>query len=341
VSTGLRCSVTEVPCGASSVPVLDLGRCSRRSTPSACPVLAGAPGGERDLVGDHERRVEPDAELSDQLWEASASFAALSFSSSRRCRTWRSCRSGRRPPDGTSRCRCRAPSASGRPRPAGSRCAGRRCPPLEAGSPASDSSRSLSRASDALEISSRRKMSLFEYSECTTRCSSWRVSAWNSKVSLAPDTPDTRRATTCRRRALRSRSYGDPGERVVALADRGAVGARLRLCGAWQPRCDPSVEVVEPEPGRHVLAHSAEDGGERQLVADASQGSAVRWAACLPATWHVRRGQPRVPGAVGEAVQCREVRPAALHPAEVHLGVLLYGQLRVPALVLLDTTSTH
>ena len=37
--------------------------------------------------------------------------------------------------------------------------------------------RSLSQASDAFEISSRRKISLFEYSECVTRCSSCATSA--------------------------------------------------------------------------------------------------------------------------------------------------------------------
>src|ERR1700733_13048818 len=40
------------------------------------------------------------------------------------------------------------------------------------------------------------------------------------------------------------------------------------LCGTGQSRCDPLVQVVEPEPRRHVVAHRAEDGGERHLVAD-------------------------------------------------------------------------
>ncbi len=38
--------------------------------------------------------------------------------------------------------------------------------------------RSLSQASDAFEISSRRKMSVSEYTECTIRCSSSETSAW-------------------------------------------------------------------------------------------------------------------------------------------------------------------
>ena len=39
------------------------------------------------------------------------------------------------------------------------------------------SKRSLSQASEALEMSSRRKISLLEYKECVTRCRSWATSA--------------------------------------------------------------------------------------------------------------------------------------------------------------------
>ena len=46
--------------------------------------------------------------------------------------------------------------------------------------PVSRSKRSLSSASDAFEISSRRKTSLSEYSEWTMRSSSCLTSAWNS-----------------------------------------------------------------------------------------------------------------------------------------------------------------
>ena len=45
------------------------------------------------------------------------------------------------------------------------------------------SKRSLSQASEALEMSSRKKMSLCEYSECVTRCSTWATSASNLRVS--------------------------------------------------------------------------------------------------------------------------------------------------------------
>lgn len=48
----------------------------------------------------------------------------------------------------------------------------------------SASKRSLSQASDAFEISSRRKISLFEYSACVTRCSSCATSAWNGSLVL-------------------------------------------------------------------------------------------------------------------------------------------------------------
>src|SRR5690606_31723245 len=46
-----------------------------------------------------------------------------------------------------------------------------------------DSKRSLSQASEALEISSRRKISLCEYSEWVTRCRTWATSASNARVS--------------------------------------------------------------------------------------------------------------------------------------------------------------
>src|SRR3990167_5111675 len=48
----------------------------------------------------------------------------------------------------------------------------------------SASKRSLSQASDALEISSRRKISLLEYSECVNKCSNWATSAWKERVCL-------------------------------------------------------------------------------------------------------------------------------------------------------------
>src|SRR5678815_5154312 len=46
------------------------------------------------------------------------------------------------------------------------------------------SKRSLSPASDAFDTSSRRKISLFPYRECTIRCSSCLTSAWKPRVSL-------------------------------------------------------------------------------------------------------------------------------------------------------------
>ncbi|EWS62623.1 hypothetical protein Y695_04145 [Hydrogenophaga sp. T4] len=46
------------------------------------------------------------------------------------------------------------------------------------------SKRSLSQASDALDTSSRRKISGLEYSEWVTRCSSCATSAWKDRVCL-------------------------------------------------------------------------------------------------------------------------------------------------------------
>jgi len=59
--------------------------------------------------------------------------------------------------------------------------------PSSAGSSELDSisSRSRSMASDAFEISSRRKMSLLLYSECTTRSRIWTTSAWKLKLSCS------------------------------------------------------------------------------------------------------------------------------------------------------------
>ena len=47
------------------------------------------------------------------------------------------------------------------------------------------SKRSLSAASDAFEMSSRRKISLFEYSEWIISCSSCLTSAWNPSVCFS------------------------------------------------------------------------------------------------------------------------------------------------------------
>ncbi len=47
-----------------------------------------------------------------------------------------------------------------------------------------DSNLSLSIASEALEISSLKKISRFEYSECTMRCSICLTSVWKPKVSF-------------------------------------------------------------------------------------------------------------------------------------------------------------
>src|SRR5690242_20780369 len=56
-------------------------------------------------------------------------------------------------------------------------------PPSSSAGLCSASKRSLSQASEALEISSRRKISRFEYSEWIISCSSCFTSAWNPSVS--------------------------------------------------------------------------------------------------------------------------------------------------------------
>ena len=71
-----------------------------------------------------------------------------------------------------------------------------------------------------------------------------------------------------------SGDYPSPGAQSARRAVRRV---SLRLCGTGQSRCDPYVEVVEPEPGRHVVAHGAEDGGECHLVADARWGQQFDW----------------------------------------------------------------
>src|SRR5690606_507267 len=50
------------------------------------------------------------------------------------------------------------------------------------------SKRSLSAASDALETSSRRKISLFEYNEWIIKCSNCLASVWKPRVSLRAST---------------------------------------------------------------------------------------------------------------------------------------------------------
>ena len=96
VSSGLRCSVTAVPCGASRDLGDRVGALPRR-LPADAHVATGLAGGQLDAVGDHEAGVEPDAELPDQLAVASSDVPAASgpgaaAPASRRCRTWRSCR---------------------------------------------------------------------------------------------------------------------------------------------------------------------------------------------------------------------------------------------------------
>src|SRR5688572_2723846 len=96
-------------------------------------------------------------------------------------------------------------------------------------SPAGDSSgrvmaskRTLSSASEALEISSLRKMSLWEYSEWIMRSSSWRTSVWNSwrwGVVVLMVFLITHAARTARRDLPRERQAHQEGAPLASLAD--------------------------------------------------------------------------------------------------------------------------
>ena len=101
---------------------------------------------------------------------------------------------------------------------------------------ASASKRSLSAASEALEISSRRKISLLLYKEWIIRCSSCFTSAWKPSVSLAVMVPN------------RGQVQGtESGDRVATLSPvlRSADDADI-----------PGHEFVVAEPQQLALASS-------------------------------------------------------------------------------------
>src|SRR5690606_23185472 len=87
-------------------------------------------------------------------------------------------------------------------------------------------------ASEALEINSRRKISLCEYSECVTRCRTWATSASNLRVSAAAvmeglpvrpwQAPDMRAAAPISSAARRSGGLAPP-------AGRGLTSAHARI----------------------------------------------------------------------------------------------------------------
>src|SRR5690606_20441909 len=89
-----------------------------------------------------------------------------------------------------------------------------------------DSKRSLSQASEALEISSRRKISLCEYSECVTRCRTWATSASKARVSVVVVMESVRMAWTWRRGYARAGTdFKLRGRRTVA-AVASSIGPR-------------------------------------------------------------------------------------------------------------------
>ena len=88
------------------------------------------------------------------------------------------------------------------------------------------SKRSLSQASDALETSSRRKISLLEYKEWIIRCSSCLTSAWKARVSCGAPMwvpPDNIRVVADGEKTLRAGS-GDAGRAFQAPADSPNAG---------------------------------------------------------------------------------------------------------------------
>ena len=181
-SPSRRCSVISVPrsglsdhLDANSPPPSDSQR-----TPCSGE-LAGAAGEHRHLVGDDERRIEADAELADQMrvlllvaGELAEELARAGLGDRAEVR------------DDLVAAHADAVVGDGdRARLAVEIDADRRvrCRPRAAPALCSASKRSLSQASDALEISSRRKMSLLEYSEWIIRCRSCLTSAWKPRVS--------------------------------------------------------------------------------------------------------------------------------------------------------------
>jgi hypothetical protein len=96
------------------------------------------------------------------------------------------------------------------------------------------SKRSLSHASDAFEISSRRKISLFEYSEWVTRCRICLTSAWKERVCLSIEVVRLRFAQGGRAGVARRRGVGRwRRARAVSSADpRIGRGQALSCCSS-------------------------------------------------------------------------------------------------------------
>ena len=150
-------------------------------TPSAAG-RAGAARQHLDAVGHDEGRIEADAELADELrvlllvaGELLEELGGAGLGDGAEVRD--------RPPRGSCRCRCRGCVSVPCPASASIQIASSVSPAISSGL-ASASKRSLSLASEALEISSRRKISRWLYSEWIMSFSSSRTSAWKPRVSL-------------------------------------------------------------------------------------------------------------------------------------------------------------
>src|SRR5690606_20703709 len=119
-----------------------------------------------------------------------------------------------------------------------------------------DSKRSLSQASEALEISSRRKISLCEYSEWVTRCRTWATSASKARVSVVAVMDSVRVAWTWRR------GYARAGMDFKFRGRPDAAAMASAVCARAAP--EHFAELVDPLHGDHVAGVA--DGGQARVV---------------------------------------------------------------------------
>ncbi len=183
-SPSRRCRMTSVP-RAGAVDGLDLEVARALAAPAhaVAGVEPGAARFDRDAVGDDEARVEADAELADQVGVLLLVAFELGHELARAALG-----DGAQVLHGLLGAHADAVVADGDGlglvvEPDAHLQVGRVLEQLALLSSASK--RSLSQASDALETSSRRKISLLEYSEWVTRCRICLTSAWNDRVCLS------------------------------------------------------------------------------------------------------------------------------------------------------------
>jgi len=136
------------------------------------------------------------------------------------------------------------------------------------------SKRSLSAASEALEISSRRKMSLLEYKEWIINCNSCLTSAWKPRVSLVADMPviSRRYKYNARRNWGEGVGFQAPGSFVDAapscpLGTRpdAVVGIGPKIAARRRSHRGPVGIVGGPPSARWCGGHRPENRGEAPL----------------------------------------------------------------------------